>query len=65
MLCYSMLRDNLIAWYSVRTWFYSSTVNSTIVDITSVIQIATNYVYHGRTKHIEVNCYFVQEVYDR
>ena len=28
-------------------------------DNTSVIQIATNSVYHERTKHIEVDCHYI------
>ncbi|XP_015158490.1 uncharacterized mitochondrial protein AtMg00810-like [Solanum tuberosum] len=33
-------------------------------DNTSDIQIATNLIYHKRTKHIEVDCYYMREVID-
>jgi hypothetical protein len=33
-------------------------------DNTSVIQIATNLVYHERTKHIEVDCHSIWEALD-
>ena len=34
------------------------------VDNTSAIQIATNLVYHERTKHVEVDCHSIWEAYD-
>ncbi|XP_016566623.2 uncharacterized mitochondrial protein AtMg00810-like [Capsicum annuum] len=34
-------------------------------DNTSVIQIATNSVYHERTKHIEVDCHYIREAVDK
>ncbi|XP_038711765.1 uncharacterized mitochondrial protein AtMg00810-like [Tripterygium wilfordii] len=33
-------------------------------DNTSAIQIATNPVYHERTKHIEVDCHYIREAVD-
>jgi hypothetical protein len=33
-------------------------------DNTLAIQIAANLVYHERTKHIEVDCHFIQEALD-
>jgi len=33
-------------------------------DNTSAIQIATNHVFHERTKHVEVNYHFIQEAVD-
>ena len=33
-------------------------------DNTSAIQIATNSVYHERTKYIEVDCHFIREALD-
>ena len=34
-------------------------------DNTSVIQIATNPVFHERTKHIEVDCRYICEALDK
>ncbi|XP_047258414.1 uncharacterized mitochondrial protein AtMg00810-like [Capsicum annuum] len=34
-------------------------------DNTSAIQIATNLVYHERTKHIEVDCHYLREAVDK
>jgi len=34
-------------------------------DNTSAIQIATNPVYHERTKHIEVDCHYIREAVDK
>ncbi|KAM3201489.1 hypothetical protein P3L10_033852 [Capsicum annuum] len=34
-------------------------------DNTSSIQIATNSVTHERTKHIEVDCYYIREAVDK
>jgi len=34
-------------------------------DNTSVIQIATNLVYHKRTQHIEKDCHYIQEAVDK
>jgi hypothetical protein len=33
-------------------------------DNTSAIQIATNPIYHERTKHIKVNCHSIREAFD-
>jgi hypothetical protein len=34
-------------------------------DNTSVVQIAVNPVFHEHTKHIEVDCHFICESFDR
>lgn len=33
-------------------------------DNDAIIHIAVNLVYHERTKHVEMNCYFVRERID-
>ena len=44
--------------------FPQSNPTSLHADNTSAIQIATNPVYHERTKHIEVDCHYIREAVD-
>ena len=41
--------------------FPQTTCTSFHVDNTSAIQIATNLVFHERTKHIEVDCHSIRD----
>ncbi|PHU28911.1 hypothetical protein BC332_01004 [Capsicum chinense] len=45
--------------------FSQSNLTPLHADNTSAIQIATNPVYHERTKHIEVDCHYTQEAVDK
>ena len=45
--------------------FPQSNPNPLHADNTSAIQIATNPVYHERTKHIEVYCHYIREAVDK
>jgi hypothetical protein len=48
----------------VEIGFPQTTPTLLHADNTNAIQIATNLVFHERTKHVEVNCYFIQEAVD-
>ena len=43
---------------------FSQSDSTLHADNTSAIQIATNHVYHERTKHIEVDCHSIREALD-
>ncbi|PHT89035.1 hypothetical protein T459_04148 [Capsicum annuum] len=49
----------------VEIGFPQSTSTPLHADNTSAIQIATNPVYHERTKHIEVDCHYIREAVDK
>ncbi|XP_059310087.1 uncharacterized mitochondrial protein AtMg00810-like [Lycium ferocissimum] len=57
------LGDSLISWKKIG--FPQSSPTPLHANNTSAIQIATNPVYHERTKHIEVDCHFIREAVDR
>lgn len=45
--------------------FPTDSVTPLYADNASVICIAENVVFHERTKHIEVDCYFIHDEYKR
>jgi hypothetical protein len=50
--------------YLIHISFSQSNSTPLHADNTSAIQIATNLVYHERTKHIEVDCHSIREALD-
>lgn len=49
----------------VEIGFPQSNPTPLYADNTSAIQIATNLVYHERTKHVEVDCHYIREALDK
>lgn len=62
----SLICSEIIWLYSLlyELDFYEANPTHLYIDNTSVIQITANPVYHELTKHIEVDCYSLREIFE-
>lgn len=56
---------NEITWISqILKDLHKTSPLSALIYCDNVAAIATNHTFHERTKHIEINCHFVQDLID-